>query len=67
MDGAEKFCKIFPESITLFVFPPSLKELRIRIKKRDKNDSIKYEQLNTMIGTAQQEMQYCLDDARKET
>jgi len=38
VQGAKKITKIYPESITIFIMPPSLEELENRLKSRGKDD-----------------------------
>lgn len=37
VQGAKKIKKIFPEAITIFILPPSIEELRERMKKRNED------------------------------
>ena len=34
INGTEKFLKIFPEANTLFIFPPSIQDLKQRLEDR---------------------------------
>lgn len=53
VQGAKTFCEKYPNSFTVFVLPPSIDELRQRIKKRDKMDE---SELEVRMENARREM-----------
>ena len=48
IQGTEKFLKVYPESNTLFIFPPSIVELQARLEKRgtETDESMKIRMTN---------------------
>ena len=54
IQGTEKFVKAYPETNTLFVFPPSVDALKTRLEKRGTETA---ETLATRLGNATKEMQ----------
>jgi len=55
VQGAFKLKKEYPEAITIFVLPPSIEELRKRLKARGTESK---EQLNVRFENAKKEMQH---------
>lgn len=64
MRKCEKFVTEFGESNTFFVFPPSIADLKIRMKTNDVTNEIKKDELQEFGNRALHEMQSALDDAR---
>ena len=54
IQGTVKFLKAFPETNTLFVFPPSVDDLRQRLEKRGTETE---ETLKTRLGNASKEIE----------
>jgi guanylate kinase len=53
--GAMKVKKLYPNSIFIFILPPSMEELKKRLKKRRANDGA---EIRTRIETAKKEISY---------
>ena len=58
VQGADTFCRVFPDARTIFIMPPSIEELRNRIIKRDKQAPAN---LETRLKNAEREMQRAKD------
>ena len=54
IQGTEKFVKAFPETNTLFMFPPSIEDLEQRLRKRGTETE---ETLKTRLGNSVQEIE----------
>ena len=53
VQGCESIKKIFPESVSVFIYPPSMKELKERIVRRGLNSK---EQLDIRLSQAEKEI-----------
>ena len=58
VQGAEKMRKLFPEAVSVFVLPPSMKELRCRLENRNTETS---EEVENRIDTARDEIKRAVE------
>ena len=54
MQGADQIKKLYPQAMRVFISPPSVEELALRMHKRKENSM---EELEVRIGQAKKEME----------
>ena len=55
VQGAISIMKVFPNALTLFIAPPSIEELRVRLEKRGTESA---EELKIRLSNAEKELEY---------